>query len=59
MQRALTDFGYGPIKPTGTYDPQTRAAIERFERARKRPVTGQITEQLVRDLAAMTGRPLE
>ena len=33
--------------------------IERFERARKRPVTGQITDQLVRDLAALTGRPLE
>jgi peptidoglycan hydrolase-like protein with peptidoglycan-binding domain len=59
MQRALADFGYGPLKPTGVYDPPTRAAIERFERARKRPVTGQITDQLARDLAAMTGRPLE
>ena len=39
--------------------PQTRAAIEQFERARRRPVTGHVTEQLVRDLAAMTGRPLE
>ena len=37
----------------------TRAAIERFERARKRPVTGQITDNLVRDLANLTGRPLE
>jgi peptidoglycan hydrolase-like protein with peptidoglycan-binding domain len=59
VQRALTDFGYGPLKPTGVYDPDTRAAVERFERARKRPVTGHISEQLVRDLAAMTGRPLE
>jgi peptidoglycan hydrolase-like protein with peptidoglycan-binding domain len=59
VQRALTDFGYGPVKPTGLYDPETQSAIERFERARKRPVTGRITEQLVRDLAAMTGRPLE
>jgi peptidoglycan hydrolase-like protein with peptidoglycan-binding domain len=59
VQRALTDFGYGPVKPTGVYDPDTRAAIERFERARKRPVSGQINDQLVRDLAAMTGRPLE
>jgi peptidoglycan hydrolase-like protein with peptidoglycan-binding domain len=59
VQRALTDFGYGPLKPTGAYDAPTRTAIERFERARKRPVTGQITDQLVRDLAAMTGRPLE
>jgi peptidoglycan hydrolase-like protein with peptidoglycan-binding domain len=59
VQRALNDFAYGPLNPTGTYDAATRAAIERFERARKRPVTGQITDQLVRDLAAMTGRPLE
>ena len=49
VQRALTDFGYGPVKPTGIYDAETRAAIERFERARKRPVTGQISDQLVRD----------
>jgi peptidoglycan hydrolase-like protein with peptidoglycan-binding domain len=59
IQRALADFGYGPLKPTGAYDPPTRAAIERFERARKRPVTGQISGQLVHDLASMTGRPLE
>jgi peptidoglycan hydrolase-like protein with peptidoglycan-binding domain len=59
VQRALADFGYGPLKPSGVYDSPTRTSIERFERARKHPVTGQITEQLVRDLAAMTGRPLE
>ena len=57
VQRALTDFGYGPVKPTGIYDTETRAAIERFEKARRRPVTGQISDQLVRDLAALTGRP--
>lgn len=59
VQRALTDFGYGPVKPTGIYDTETRLAIERFEKARRRPVTGQISDQLVRDLAALTGRPLE
>ena len=59
VQRALTDFGYGPVKPTGVYDAPTRSSIERFERARKRPVTGQITDQLVRELASLTGRPLE
>src|SRR5882757_218045 len=42
VQRALTEFGYGPVIANGAYDAQTRAAIERFERARKRPVTGQI-----------------
>jgi peptidoglycan hydrolase-like protein with peptidoglycan-binding domain len=59
IQRALTEFGYGPIQPSGVLDVQTRAAVERFEHARKRPVSGQITEQFVRDLSAMTGRPLE
>ena len=59
VQRALTDFGYGPVKPTGIYDNETRAAIERFEKARRRTVTGQISDLLVRDLATLTGRPLE
>jgi len=59
IQRALSDFGYGQIKPTGAYDPDTRAAIEKFERDRKLPVTGQVSETLVRELSAMTGRPLE
>jgi peptidoglycan hydrolase-like protein with peptidoglycan-binding domain len=59
IQRALSDFGYGQIKPTGQFDPETKAAIEKFERERKLPVTGQISDRLVRDLAAMTGRPLE
>jgi peptidoglycan hydrolase-like protein with peptidoglycan-binding domain len=59
VQRALTDFGYGPVKPTGIYDAETRTSIERFEKARRRPVTGQISDLLIRDLAALTGRPLE
>jgi peptidoglycan hydrolase-like protein with peptidoglycan-binding domain len=59
VQRALADFGYGPVKPSGIYDTETRAAIERFEKARRRPATGQINELLVRDLATLTGRPLE
>ena len=59
IQRALSDFGYGQIKPTGTYDAPTRTAIEKFERDRKLPVTGQISDRFVRELAGMTGRPLE
>jgi peptidoglycan hydrolase-like protein with peptidoglycan-binding domain len=59
VQRALADYGYGQIKPSGLYDPETRAAIERFERERKLPVTGQLSERLTRELSAMTGRPLE
>jgi peptidoglycan hydrolase-like protein with peptidoglycan-binding domain len=59
IQRALADFGYGQIKSTGVYDSDTRSAIERFELDRQLPVTGQISDRFVRELAAMTGRPLE
>jgi peptidoglycan hydrolase-like protein with peptidoglycan-binding domain len=59
IQRALADFGYGQIKATGVYDPETRSAIEKFERDHRLPVTGQISDRFVRELAAMTGRPLE
>ncbi|HEY5378657.1 MAG TPA: peptidoglycan-binding domain-containing protein [Pseudolabrys sp.] len=59
VQRALSDFGYGQLKPTGVIDPATRAAIEKFERDRRLPVTGQLSEPLIREIAVMTGRPLE
>ena len=59
IQRALADFGYGQIKATGVYDPETRNAIEKFERDHRLPVTGQISDRFVRELGAMTGRPLE
>jgi hypothetical protein len=58
IQRDLSNFGYGQITPNGVLGPDTRAAIERFERDRHLPVTGQVSERLVRELAAMTGRPL-
>jgi hypothetical protein len=59
VQRALGDFGYGPVKSTGVFSPETKAAIEKFERDRKLPVTGQISDRLMRELAAVTGRPIE
>ena len=59
MQRALSEFGYGQIKATGVYDAATRVAIEKFERERRLPITGEMTDRVVRELAAMTGRPLE
>jgi peptidoglycan hydrolase-like protein with peptidoglycan-binding domain len=59
VQRALADFGYGQIRPSGIEDADTRAAIEKFERDRKLPVTGTVSDRLIRELAAMTGRPLE
>ena len=59
LQRALAEYGYGQIKPTGIVDAETEAAIERFERERKLPITGQASDRVARELAAMTGRPLE
>jgi peptidoglycan hydrolase-like protein with peptidoglycan-binding domain len=59
LQRALAEYGYGQIKPSGIVDPDTQAAIEKFERERKLPITGQASDRVVRELAAMTGRPLE
>jgi peptidoglycan hydrolase-like protein with peptidoglycan-binding domain len=59
VQRALREFGYGQIRPTGVLDPDTRRAIESFERQHKLPMTGQLSEQVVRELSGATGRTLE
>ena len=59
VQRALSDYGYGQIKPTGILDEATSAAIEKFEREHKLRVTGRLSDRLVSDLAAMIGHPLE
>ena len=59
VQRTLTEYGYGQLKPTGTVGSETQAAIQKFERDRKIPVTGQISDRLVRELAAMTGKAID
>lgn len=59
VQRVLADYGYGQITPTGVLDQPTMAAIGKFQRERGLPVTGQISDRLVNELAAMIGRPLE
>lgn len=59
VQRALTEYGYGQLKPTGTIGADTHAAIQKFERDRKIPVTGLMSDRLVRELTAMIGRPIE
>lgn len=59
VQRALTEFGYGQLKPTGVVGTDTQAAIQKFERDRKMPVTGQLSDRLIRDLTVLTGRPIE
>jgi hypothetical protein len=59
VQRALTDYGYGQLKPTGTVGSDTLAAIQKFERDRKLPITGQMSDRLVRELSAATGRAID
>jgi len=59
VQRALTEYGHGQLKPTGTVGSDTQAAIQKFERERKLPVTGQMSDRLVRELIVVTGRPIE
>jgi Putative peptidoglycan binding domain len=59
VQRALTEYGYGQLKPSGTIGSETQAAIAKFERDRKLPVTGQMSDRVVRELSAMIGHPIE
>lgn len=59
VQRVLTEYGYGQLRPTGTIGADTQAAIQRFERDRRLPVTGQVSERLVRELGAMIGHPID
>jgi hypothetical protein len=59
VQRALTEYGYGQLKPTGTIGTDTQTAIQKFERDRKLPVTGQVSDRLVRELAAVIGHPID
>jgi hypothetical protein len=59
VQRALTQYGYGQLKPTGTAGSDTQAAVKKFERERKIPVTGHISDRLVQELTAMIGHPID
>lgn len=59
VQRALTDYGYGQIKATGTVGADTQAAIQKFEQERKLPLTGQMSERLVKELGLATGRSFD
>jgi peptidoglycan hydrolase-like protein with peptidoglycan-binding domain len=59
VQQALADFAYGPVVPTGVFDPQTRAAIERFQKARGLTVDGQLGERTLRELSTVAGRSFE
>lgn len=55
IQRALNRLGYGPIKADGVYGSGTKLAIERFERDRKLPVTGEVSPRMLKELASASG----
>jgi len=59
VQRVLSEYGYGQIKPSGMLDDATSMAIERFEREHKLPVNGRVSDRLIGALSAMTGHPVE
>jgi Putative peptidoglycan binding domain len=59
VQRALTEYGYGQLKATGTIGADTQAAIQKFEHDRKLPMTGQVSDRLVRELTALIGHPID
>ena len=59
VQRALTQYGYGQLKATGAVGSDTQAAISKFERDRKLPVTGQMSDRLVKELTTMIGHPID
>jgi len=58
-QRALVKLGYVAGKIDGVMGPGTRQAIERFERERKLPVTGELGPRTVKELSARAGLPIE
>ncbi|WP_276199741.1 peptidoglycan-binding domain-containing protein [Chelatococcus sp. XZ-Ab1] len=53
-QKALAKLGYG-VTPDGLWGPQTRQAIEQFERDRGLPVAGELTDKMRSLLAAAAG----
>jgi hypothetical protein len=58
VQRVLTEYGYGQLKPNGLIGADTQAAIAKFERERKIPATGQMSDRMVRELSAMIGHAI-
>ena len=59
VQRALTEYGYGQLKPDGAIGPETQAAIRKFETDRKRPPTGAMSDWLIQQVVILTGRPID
>lgn len=54
-QEALTQLGYGPLDVDGRVGPNTRRAIEAFERAQRLEVTGELGARTVQALESTSG----
>lgn len=55
IQKALASIGYGPVPIDGRFGTSTQQAIQRFERDRRLPVTGEVNDRLVKELNAVAG----
>lgn len=58
-QRALNRVGVGQVKADGVFGEETRAALERFERERRIPVTRDLSPRTLRELTAASGIRME
>jgi hypothetical protein len=59
VQRVLNELGYGQLRANGTVGPDTQAALQKFERDRRLPPSGQVSDRVVRELTVMTGHPID
>ncbi|MES0882954.1 peptidoglycan-binding domain-containing protein [Roseibium sp. SCP14] len=58
VQKALSELGYGPLKPDGVMGGNTTAAIKRFELDRGLPLTGELGTKMIERLEMISGRKL-
>ncbi len=58
VQKALSDFGYGPLKADGLMGANTTSAIKRFELDNALPLTGEPGPAMIRRLEDLSGRSL-
>ncbi len=55
LQRVLADLGYGPGPVNGELTVTTEDAIRRFEADRGMPLTGRVSDVVVRELSSVSG----
>jgi hypothetical protein len=58
VQRALVKLGF-VLRPNGVFGPQTKKAVELFEKERHLPLKAELDRRLVRILAAESGLKIE